>query len=37
MILIADCDIDLLRNLNQFGAVKNLRDRRKDLFELRRR
>ncbi len=37
MILIADCDIDLLRNLNQFGAVKNLRDRRKDLFELRRK
>ncbi|RMB63220.1 GNAT family N-acetyltransferase [Dokdonia sinensis] len=37
MILIADCDIDLLRNLNQFGAVKNLRDRRKDLFELRKK
>lgn len=35
MILIADVDIDLLRELNQFGAVKNLRDRRKDLFELR--
>ncbi len=37
MIVIADCDIDLLRELNQFGAVKNLRDRRKDLFELRRK
>ncbi len=37
MILIADCDIDLLRTLNQFGAVKNLRDRRKDLFELRKK
>ena len=37
MILIADVDIDLLRELNQFGAVKNLRDRRKDLFELRKR
>ena len=36
MILIADVDIDLLRELNQFGAVKNLRDRRKDLFELRK-
>lgn len=34
MILIADVDIDLLRELHQFGAVKNLKDRRKDLFEL---
>ena len=34
MILIADVDIDLLRELNQFGAVRNLKDRRKDLFEL---
>ena len=34
MILIADVDIDLLRELNQFGAVTNLKDRRKDLFEL---
>ncbi|NJB70129.1 putative amidohydrolase/GNAT superfamily N-acetyltransferase [Saonia flava] len=37
MILIADVDIALLRELNQFGAVKNLRDRRKDIFELRKR
>jgi predicted amidohydrolase/GNAT superfamily N-acetyltransferase len=37
MILIADVDIDLLRQLNQFGAVRNLRDRRKDLFELKRK
>ena len=37
MILIADVDIDLLRELNQFGAVKNLRDRRTDLFELRKK
>ncbi|MGB0424359.1 MAG: bifunctional GNAT family N-acetyltransferase/carbon-nitrogen hydrolase family protein [Flavobacteriales bacterium] len=37
MILIADCDIDLLRELNQFGAVRNLKDRRKDLFELKKR
>ncbi|MGB5941926.1 MAG: carbon-nitrogen hydrolase family protein [Leeuwenhoekiella sp.] len=35
MILIADVDIDLLRELNQFGAVKNLRDRRTDLFTLK--
>ena len=37
MILIADVDIDMLRELNQFGSVRNLRDRRKDLFELRKR
>ncbi len=34
MILIADVDLDLLRELHQFGAVKNLKDRRKDLFKL---
>ncbi|WP_378178557.1 bifunctional GNAT family N-acetyltransferase/carbon-nitrogen hydrolase family protein [Aquimarina sp. SS2-1] len=34
MILIADVDIDLLRELNQFGAVRNLKDRRKDIFQL---
>ncbi len=37
MILIADCDIDLLRELHQFGSVRNLRDRRKDIFELRKK
>lgn len=37
MILIADVDIDLLRHLNQFGSVRNLRDRRKDIFELRKK
>jgi predicted amidohydrolase/GNAT superfamily N-acetyltransferase len=36
MILIADVDIDLLRELHQFGAVRNLRDRRKDLFTLKK-
>ena len=30
MILIADVDIDLLRELNQFGSVRNLKDRRLD-------
>ena len=34
MILIADVDIDLLRELNQFGSVRNLKDRRKDIFNL---
>lgn len=37
MILIADVDIDLLRELHQFGAVKNLKDRRKDIFELKKK
>lgn len=37
MILIADVDIDLLRELHQFGSVRNLKDRRKDLFELKQR
>lgn len=37
MILIADVDLYLLRELHQFGSVKNLKDRRTDLFELRKR
>lgn len=36
MILIADVDLDLLRELHQFGSVRNLRDRRKDVYELNR-
>lgn len=36
MILIADVDLDLLRELNQLGSVRNLKDRRKDLYELNR-
>lgn len=34
MILIADVDISLLRELNRFGSVRNLRDRRTDIFEV---
>lgn len=34
MILIADVDLSLLRELNQFGSVRNLKDRRKDVFTL---
>lgn len=34
MILIADVDIDLLRELNQLGSVRNLNDRRKDIYEI---
>lgn len=37
MILIADVDIDLLRELNQFGSVRNLKDRRTDIFELKKK
>ncbi|MDH5517044.1 MAG: bifunctional GNAT family N-acetyltransferase/carbon-nitrogen hydrolase family protein [Gammaproteobacteria bacterium] len=37
MILIADVDIYLLRELHEFGSVKNLQDRRTDLFELKKR
>ncbi len=37
MILISDCDITLLRELNQFGSVRNLKDRRKDIFNLVKR
>ena len=37
MILIADVDIDLLRELNQFGTVRNLRDRRKDIYEVKKK
>jgi predicted amidohydrolase len=36
MTLIADVDIDLLRELNQYGSVRNLRDRRKDLYTVLR-
>ncbi len=37
MILISDVDIDLLSELNQYGSVRNLRDRRTDLFDLKKR
>lgn len=37
MILIADVDIDLLRELHNHGAVKNLKDRRTDLYEIRKK
>ncbi|MHB1195268.1 MAG: bifunctional GNAT family N-acetyltransferase/carbon-nitrogen hydrolase family protein [Lutibacter sp.] len=37
MILIADVDIDSLRELNQLGTVRNLKDRRKDIYELRKK
>lgn len=34
MILIADVDVGMLRELNQFGSVRNLKDRRTDIYSL---
>ncbi len=34
MILVADVDLDLLKELHEHGSVHNLRDRRKDLYRL---
>nr|WP_261395250.1 carbon-nitrogen hydrolase family protein [Membranihabitans marinus] len=34
MILIADLDLDLLKQLHNYGSVRNLKDRRKDLYTL---
>ncbi|MDD4362241.1 MAG: carbon-nitrogen hydrolase family protein, partial [Bacteroidales bacterium] len=36
MILIADVDFDLLTELHNSGSVRNLIDRRKDIYELKR-
>jgi predicted amidohydrolase len=34
MILVADVDIDLLKELNKFGSVRNLKDRRTDVYDV---
>jgi predicted amidohydrolase/GNAT superfamily N-acetyltransferase len=34
MILIADVDLDLLRDLHNYGSVRNLKDRREDLYKI---
>lgn len=34
MILVVDLDLHLLRELNEFGSVRNLKDRRLDLYKL---
>ncbi|MDO6737605.1 bifunctional GNAT family N-acetyltransferase/carbon-nitrogen hydrolase family protein [Wenyingzhuangia sp. 2_MG-2023] len=36
MILIADVDLSLLKELNQHGSVRNLKDRRKDVYQLKK-
>jgi len=37
MILIADVDIDQLNELHDYGSVKNLKDRRNDLYVLKKK
>jgi predicted amidohydrolase len=32
--LIADVDVDLLKELHSFGAVRNLQDRRTDIYKV---
>jgi predicted amidohydrolase/GNAT superfamily N-acetyltransferase len=34
MILVADVELTLLRELNKYGSVRNLNDRRRDIYEL---
>lgn len=36
MILLADVDLDLLRELHRFGTVRNLQDRRLDVYRVYR-
>ena len=33
--LLVDVDLDLLKELHNFGSVRNLKDRRKDLYSLK--
>ncbi len=35
MILVSDVDLDLLNELHTYGSVRNLRDRRTDLYDLK--
>ena len=37
MTLIADLDLSLLKELHEFGSVKNLKDRRLDLYQISKR
>lgn len=36
MVLISDVDIDLLKQLHNYGTVKNLKDRRTDIYKLKK-
>lgn len=35
MVLISDIDLSLLNELHMYGSVRNLKDRRKDFYELK--
>ena len=35
MILISDVNLNLLNELHTYGSVRNLKDRRNDLYEVR--
>ena len=35
MVLIVDVDLDLLKELHEYGSVKTLKDRRTDLYEVK--
>ena len=35
MILVSDVDLDLLNELHTYGSVRNLKDRRKDIYEVK--
>ncbi len=35
MILVSDVDLDLLNELHTYGSVRNLKDRRYDLYEVK--
>lgn len=37
MTLLVDVDLDLLRELHNYGAVTNLKDRRTDIYEIRKK
>ncbi|GAB4241868.1 MAG: bifunctional GNAT family N-acetyltransferase/carbon-nitrogen hydrolase family protein [Ekhidna sp.] len=37
MILIADVDLDLLTELHEMGSVRNLKDRRTDVYDVKRK
>ena len=35
MILVSEVDLDLLNELHTYGSVRNLKDRRSDLYEVK--
>lgn len=35
MILVSDVDLDLQSELHTYGGVRDLKDRRKDVYDLR--